>query len=319
MVDTLEMDFESHIFISYRRKDSSKWAHLIRHHLSQHYSQNQVFIDVHNLSLGVDFAEAINRKVESCDVLIAVIGRCWLTAPDEGGRRRLDNPEDFVRLEIATALQHGIRVIPVLVNGASKLRPGDLPQNLKLLSGRNAFTIRPKRSRADLEELVGAVKRALEDVPEDWPDEANRHLAAKRHTKALRLIRRAAEAGDVKAMNKLGILYQNEKVELNCPEAFKWVQKAAEAGDVEGMRSLGAMFYHGLGVAPNASNDARAFEWFQKAANREDMQSMYNLGVLYEHGRGVGRDYDQARHWYQKAANAGYPMAPGALWRLDSK
>jgi TPR repeat protein len=133
------------------------------------------------------------------------------------------------------------------------------------------------------------------------------------------LIRRAAEAGDVKAMNKLGILYQNKEVTLNCPEAFKWVQKAAEAGDVEGMRSLGAMFYHGLGVAPNASNDARAFEWFQKAANREDMQSMYNLGVLYEHGRGVSRDYDQARHWYQKAANAGYPLAPGALWRLDSK
>jgi TPR repeat protein len=103
---------------------------------------------------------------------------------------------------------------------------------------------------------------------------------------------------------------------MDWAESHRWYQKAAEAGDIDGMRSLDAMFYHGLG---RASNYAQALEWFQKAANDEDMQSMYNLGVLYEHGRGVTQDHAQARYWFQKAAQAGYPLAPGALWRLRSK
>jgi hypothetical protein len=69
------------------------------------FSSNHIFIDVDNLDLGVDFVEAIEKSVGSCDVLIAVIGKHWLMSSDEEGRRRLDNPEDFVRIEIATALK----------------------------------------------------------------------------------------------------------------------------------------------------------------------------------------------------------------------
>jgi len=100
------------IFISYRRDDSSSSAGRLYDRLITHFPSNQIFMDVDNLDPGVDFVKAIEESVGSCDVLIAVIGRRWFS--DEEGRRRLDNSEDFVRIEIATALKRGIRVIPVL-------------------------------------------------------------------------------------------------------------------------------------------------------------------------------------------------------------
>jgi hypothetical protein len=98
-------------------------------------------------------------------VLIAVIGWHWLVTSDEQGRRRLDNPEDYVRVEIGTALKRGIRVIPVLVEGASLPLSGELPDELKPLTRRNALSISHDRFRADADRLVGAVERALEKTP----------------------------------------------------------------------------------------------------------------------------------------------------------
>jgi hypothetical protein len=89
------------IFISYRRDDASYPAGRLYDRLSARFPQNQIFIDVGNISLG----EAVEKSVGACDVLIAVIGKRWLTSADEEGRRRLDHPEDFVRREIATALK----------------------------------------------------------------------------------------------------------------------------------------------------------------------------------------------------------------------
>src|SRR6516225_1427144 len=107
------------IFINYRRDDSSASAGRLYDHLSARFPRNQIFIDVDNLDPGVDFVETIEQSVGACDVLIAVIGKRWLTSSEGEGSRRLDNPDDFVRLEIASALKRNIRVIPVLVDGAS--------------------------------------------------------------------------------------------------------------------------------------------------------------------------------------------------------
>jgi hypothetical protein len=87
------------IFISYRHDDGAPWARLVQSSLIRHFPQNQIFMDVDNLDPGIDFVEAIEESVGSCDVLIAVIGRRWLTVSDEPGKRRLDNARDFVRLE----------------------------------------------------------------------------------------------------------------------------------------------------------------------------------------------------------------------------
>ena len=98
------------IFINYRCDDAAYPAGRLYDRLSAHSPKNQIFIDVDNLDPGVDFVEAIEQSVGSCDVLIAVIGNRWLTSSDGEGNRRLDNPDDFVRLEIATALKRNILV-----------------------------------------------------------------------------------------------------------------------------------------------------------------------------------------------------------------
>jgi hypothetical protein len=132
-----------------------------------------------NLDLGDDFVEKIKQSVGSCDVLIAVIGKRWLISSDEEGRRRLDNAEDFVRLEIATALKRGIRVIPVLVDGASAPRSVELPDDLKALARRKALEVSHAAFNADSEWLIGAVKRALGTVrAEESPGSIN---ATKEH------------------------------------------------------------------------------------------------------------------------------------------
>jgi TIR domain len=157
-----EPKLEGQIFISYRRDDSSSAAGRIYDRLDSYFPSNHIFMDVDNLDLGVDFVAAIEKSVGSCDVLIAVMGRQWLTSSDEEGKRRLNNPEDFVRIEIATALKRGIRVIPVLVDGASLPRSGDLPHDLKSLVRRNALEISHTRFKSDCARLIATLERILE-------------------------------------------------------------------------------------------------------------------------------------------------------------
>jgi hypothetical protein len=152
------------IFISYRRDDSSGWAGRLYDSLNRHFVSNQIFIDVDNLEPGTDFVEAIKSSVGSCDVLITVIGKRWLISSDEDGKRRLDNPDDFVRLEVATALGRKIRVIPVLVDGASMPRSDDLPDDMKLLTRRNALDVSHSRFNADSGRLIAVVERVLEKI-----------------------------------------------------------------------------------------------------------------------------------------------------------
>jgi TPR repeat protein len=154
------------IFINYRREDSSAWAGRLSDHLSAHFPQSQIFMDV-DMDLGINFVEEIEKNVESCDVLIAVIGKRWLISTDEKRRRRIGNPDDFVRLEIATALKRNIRVVPVLVDGASMPSSGQLPENLKPLALRHALNVSHERFRADAERSIGGVGRALESARVD--------------------------------------------------------------------------------------------------------------------------------------------------------
>ena len=118
------------IFVSYRRQETSHLAGRLYDRLADRFGEGQVFIDVATIEPGVDFAEEIFRAVAACKVLLAVIGPAWLTAADERGRRRLDDPDDIVRLEIEAALSRGVRVIPILVEGAVMPTRQDLPESL---------------------------------------------------------------------------------------------------------------------------------------------------------------------------------------------
>jgi hypothetical protein len=132
--------------------------------LAAHFDRRQIFIDVDTLKPGVDFIEAIERSVGSCDVLIAVIGAYWVDAADEQGYRRLDNPEDFVRMEIATALRREIRVIPVLIDGASMPKMAELPDDLKPLVRRNALPLSDTRFDDDCRRLVATIEQVFEST-----------------------------------------------------------------------------------------------------------------------------------------------------------
>src|SRR5436305_14002699 len=123
---------DSNLFISYRRDDSSGYTGRLYDRLCSYYGEDRVFMDIDSILPGDDFVDVIEKAVSSCKVLIAVIGRQWLT-DIAGNNRLLDNPYDFVRIEILTALSRNIRVIPVLVQGATIPRSENLPDILRPL------------------------------------------------------------------------------------------------------------------------------------------------------------------------------------------
>jgi hypothetical protein len=158
------------VFISYRRQDSQSAAGRLADHLKEHMRGVPIFRDVETIEPGVDFVEAIGRALESCGVLLAVIGPRWANLADGAGRRRLDDPNDYTRLEIATALaRQDVRVIPVLVEGAQMPGGDDLPENLKPLSRRNAIELTDKRWEYDVSQLVETLNKALDVHPEPRP------------------------------------------------------------------------------------------------------------------------------------------------------
>lgn len=142
------------IFISYRRDDSIGHAGRLHDRLSDHLGDDQVFMDIDDIQSGKDWVKVIENAVGSCDVLIALIGKQWLTITDAKERRRLDDPKDFVRLEIATALKRDILVIPVLVRGATMPRSQDLPTPLKKLVSHNPLQLSDSRFRPDVNRLI---------------------------------------------------------------------------------------------------------------------------------------------------------------------
>jgi hypothetical protein len=149
------------VFISYRREDSAAYAGRLFDILSTEFGRENTFMDVDTIEGGDDFPAVIERKLSVSDALVAVIGDHWLSETEPNGGRRLDNPSDFVRVEIAKALERGIRVIPVLVGGATLPRPTDLPGNLQPLCERQAMEVRDAHFHADVKELIDVLHRTL--------------------------------------------------------------------------------------------------------------------------------------------------------------
>ncbi|MDT7809555.1 MAG: hypothetical protein QOJ70_3368 [Acidobacteriota bacterium] len=146
------------IFLNYRRDDSAGYAGRLFDRLNGHFP-DCVFRDVTGIALGRDFVKEIERKLDLCNVLIVVIGNQWLSLEDEVHHRRIDDPNDFVRLEVATGLRRDIRVIPVLVSGARMPHPSELPDDLKSLAQRNALEITEPDFDNDVARLIRELER----------------------------------------------------------------------------------------------------------------------------------------------------------------
>ena len=143
------------IFISYRREDS-RWESLhLYKALTQVLPPDHVFLDVDAIPLGLDFVQHLQGWVQQCDVLLAMMGRGWLQAEDPStGVRRLDDPNDFVRIEIAYALHRGILVVPVLLDGTRMPRELELPEAIRALARRQAASLEHGRADADVARLL---------------------------------------------------------------------------------------------------------------------------------------------------------------------
>ncbi|MEM7428069.1 MAG: toll/interleukin-1 receptor domain-containing protein, partial [Pseudomonadota bacterium] len=148
------------IFISYRREEDEFYAHTLYRELLETFDKEDVFMDVDNIPIGHDFVKVLNDALAQSDIMLVVIGRRWLKTK-RGGKRRINDPEDFVRMEIEAALQRNIHVIPVIQREGTLPAPEDLPESLKPLARRQAAIVSPANSSEDIVVLVEAVKSLL--------------------------------------------------------------------------------------------------------------------------------------------------------------
>jgi membrane peptidoglycan carboxypeptidase/serine/threonine protein kinase len=153
------------IFISYRRDDTRGYAGRVYDAISERFGADRVFMDIDAIRLGRDFTRAITDALDDCDVVLALIGPTWLTCVDQHGRRRLDDPGDFVRQEIVAALGRGIPVIPLLVHDAAMPTGRDLPAALAQFATRQGFDLVDRRWRSDIRELIVELERLRAERP----------------------------------------------------------------------------------------------------------------------------------------------------------
>ena len=167
----------SGVFINYRREDSAPYAGRLYDHLRQRFPGAKVFMDIDAIAPGEDFVDAIDRTLAASKVVLAVIGPKWESAIDATGQRRLMRPDDFVAQELRAALAGDVRVIPVLVAGASMPQAAALPPDLQALTRRNAIEVSDSRFAADVDRLCAAIAPALGQEPRSGKDAADTQAA----------------------------------------------------------------------------------------------------------------------------------------------
>jgi TIR domain/Bacterial translation initiation factor IF-2 associated region/Translation initiation factor IF-2, N-terminal region len=145
-------------FLSYRREDSSGHAGRLYDRLTDDFGHDQVFMDVDNIPPGEDFVDVIQASVWASSIFLLVIGPHWAKLTSNDGKIRLDDPNDFVRLEISSALERNIRIIPVLVGGARMPDANELPPEIRSITRKQAVELSDGRFRADAARLVKAIQ-----------------------------------------------------------------------------------------------------------------------------------------------------------------
>ena len=145
------------VFLSYRRADTQHVAGRVGDRLGEQF---ELFMDIDTIPPGVDFTDYVRRAVGSCDVLLAFIGDRWVSLTDDQGRRRIDDPTDWVVEEISVALKRGVRVIPVLVENAMMPTAAELPESLQALVNRQALPLRHSSFSADMARLIAGIEHA---------------------------------------------------------------------------------------------------------------------------------------------------------------
>ena len=202
------------IFISYRRSDSAYAAGILANRIQDRFGEDSVFMDVDDIPLGVDFRQHILYEVARCNVLLVLIGDSWISISDDHGKRRIDDPNDYVRLEIGTALSRDIPVIPILLGNASLPKVNELPSQIKPLAFRNAAEVRSGR---DLWRHVESVIEYIELQKRTIPNKSQ-----VQRTNLQRLTNRGAGVSSVtimgdKSADKLADFLRSKSVNISAP------------------------------------------------------------------------------------------------------
>jgi TIR domain len=303
-------DSSSHgIFLSYRREDASPHARSLVLLLNQRIPDARVFMDLDSIEAGVDFAEVIEQAVESTAVLVALIGPKWATLTDEEGDRRLDNPDDFVRSEVRTALERGVRVIPVLVDGARPLRRQDLPDELHKLARLNAHKLNYDRYQYDTDQLLDLIQRVLAAINQQ--EEAERKAQEEAERKAQEEAeRKAQEEAERKAQEEAERKAQEEAERKAQEEAERKAQEEAERkARQEGQRK----------ARQEAQRKARQEEAERKAQEEAERKAQEEAERKAQEEAERKARQEAQRKARQKAQRGVESQAPASLSRDDVK
>src|SRR5215467_5458681 len=330
----------STIFISYRRAETAGEARALATSLAACLSEHSVFMDVDSITLGRDFRRALQERLVSCDLMLVLIGKNWVTSKDQSGQRRLENVNDFIRLEIETALQRNISVTPVLLQGAQMPTPEQLPKSMRDFAYRSAFELSHTRWESDVHEMLRRLKIMESRATANGTTTDSRSTIRTPTKKVvfgsivvvlvlvtaigvMRSIQKPSPTSPAPAPSlqtdsaKAAALFEKGEqyyygrgVEQNYAKAAEWYRKAADQGVADAQARLGVMYAYGQGV-PN--NDTEAVKWYRKAADQGDADAQTRLGCMYENGRGVPKDDAEAVKWFRKAADQGDALGQANL------
>ncbi|MEO6410175.1 MAG: toll/interleukin-1 receptor domain-containing protein [Burkholderiaceae bacterium] len=318
----------SSIFISYRRDDSAPYAGRLYDRLSAHFGAGEVFMDIDQIEPGEDFVEVIERKVGGCETAVVLIGPRWLGIADEQGARRLDDAADFVRLEVAAALQRGVRVVPVLVGGANMPRAEQLPAPLAVLARRNAVELSDSRFHRDVDRLIAALAKpaparadgfakadasAVQRVGEraaDAPVPSRRTAPLATPLQAF-VIAAALSGAAVAAWQFIG---RAPEPAARADKAVVAAPPAAVEPTVAASASIENLLHPQRAVGDTLQ--AKVREASRRAAHAGSADAQFAFAV--ENECSDPKDAQEAQRWYRLAAAQGHAGAKAALAALDA-
>ena len=211
----------SKILISYRREDSADVTGRIYDRLAQQFGREEVFVDVESMPFGVDFRTYLDELVGKCDVFLAVIGPDWKGMTDGQNKTRIEDPKDFVRIEIESALKRAILLIPVLVRGASIPSAEQLPSRFQELPYRHGLAVRSGRDfHRDMDLLIAYLKQQIRGLGEAQPKPVSQAKPVQTETK------QSAPAApvDMVKVPKGPFLYGDEKTRVTIDHDY-WIDK----------------------------------------------------------------------------------------------
>ena len=327
------MAVENTIGISYRRDDAAAYAGRVYDRLCQQFGFDRVFMDVDAILPGEDFVHAIRRRIDEAAAWLVLIGPNWAYSTNSQGERRLDDPDDFVRIELAAALERAIPVIPVLVAGAAMPRGEELPPELQGLVRRQAITLdhsdfnqgvdrliyalehlvaHPKRNTQSTE--VSSDRAALGPAPSTEDQFAEKREPPRWSRRRLRLTIGAVAALALVPVALLGLQFHRTMTQP--VDAVPAAGLATPNELATAIFENAEAYYFGRGVQQNYTVAAALY----KEAAREGSAPAENaLGRMYESGIGVQKDLNQAVQYYKRAASQGSLDAKAAIDRLDVK